>query len=256
MTPGQELALLYPAHADEAVQLLDERQLAKLLLFARETQAIESIGEMAVETDVDAVRATEALARGSVATKELDALRKTIVDPLNAQVKAVNDIFLRGPMGALERVTGKRGVLETKVIAYRQAVRVREDIERARVERERREAEQREIDARIAMEAAAAPEVIAQAEAVVVEAVKAQAVAFAPPPTRGVQADSGSVTDKVRLVAVGVHDIAKVPPSIMSSEAVVKAILAAAQKMLDAGVGDVPGVTAEEQVGLIRRGRR
>jgi hypothetical protein len=256
VTPGQELATIYPAHADDAVQLLDDPQIAKLLLFARETQAIERIGEMKVETDVDAVRATEALARGAVATKELDALRKTIVDPLNAQVKAVNDIFLRGPMGALERVTGKRGVIETKVIAYRQAVRVREEMERQRIERERREAEQREIDARIAMETAQAPEQVAQIQAEVVEAVKAQAVAYVPQPTRGVQADSGSATDKARMVAIGIYDISKVPASIMTSAPVVKAILAGAQKMLDAHVPDVPGVTAEEQMGLNVRSRR
>lgn len=256
--PMVSLMVLMPDVAEDAVQLLDEIGLVKLELFARETKEIETIAaSIKVGNDVESVAATELLNRAVIAMRELDALRGKHCAPIYEQWKSARAIF-DGPMKALEALAGKGGVLERHLIAYRTQKRAREQAEIRAAEIARQQAEQAEIAAQIALEEAkTAGERKAATEAVAVALVaQRQAVVEAPRPTKGVQSQSGSVTDKVRWVVAGIHDLDKVPECYRRDPAVMEALTKVLQRSVDAGLREIDGVTIEEQVGLRRNLRR
>jgi len=77
-----------------------------------------------LESDADEGIAAELLARGVAALREIDALRRTQTDPLNAQVKAINGLF-KVVTDPADQLVGKGGTLERLLLAYRQVKRAR-----------------------------------------------------------------------------------------------------------------------------------
>lgn len=251
------LAKYLPAEKlDDAIQLLDERGLAKLEMMAAEIRLIsQAVAQKPLETDREEADASELLARGVAATKELDALRRAQVDPLNAQVKAINALFkvVTEPCDAL---VGKGGTLERLILAYRQVKRARIEREQAEARRRQEEAARKEAEALAKAEAAKSARARAAALAEAEAASKAQAIAALDAPldmTRGVKTDSGSVSGRERWVLLGIHDMDAVPPSYWRDPVVVEALRKVIQRAITGGVREIPGCSIGVEEGLTRR---
>jgi hypothetical protein len=251
------LAKLLPdAALDDAVQLLDERGLAKLELMATEIRQITAeVSGKPIETDKEEAFGVELLARGVAAVKELDALRRSRVDPLNAEVKAVNALF-KVVTDPAEALVGKGGTLERLILAYRQVKRARIQREQDEARRRQEEAARKEAEALGRAEAAkslkAREKALAEAEA----ASKAQAVAALDAPremTRGTRTDSGSVSARERYVLQGIHDMDLIPPSYWADPLVIEALKKVLQRAITGGVREIPGCSIGLEEGLTRR---
>lgn len=257
MTATDALArVLPPDSVDDAIQLLDERGVQKLALFVSEIEDISRAATSApIQTKAEEGKAAELISRGVVALKELDALRRTKVDPLNAEVKAANSLFKR-VTDPLEALVGKGGRLERLILAFRVQERARIERERQEAERKQREAAEAEAAALRKAEAAksdaARQRALAEAEA----ASRAQTEALIETPremTKGVRTDSGSVTERERYVLEGFHDIDAVPPSYWMQPPVTEALRKVIQKAIDGGLREIPGCTIVVQESLTRR---
>lgn len=112
--------------------------------------------------------AGEELRKIATMRREMDEERKTLVDPLNKEVKAVNDLF-RTPIGYLERA---ETMLKQKIANW-----VRAEQERLERERAEREAQMRAEQERLQKEAAAAAAEGDAEAASAIEAAAAVAVA-------------------------------------------------------------------------------
>lgn len=240
---------LPPDKLDDAVMLLDERGLAKLELMASEIRLITTdVSKKPIESDAEEGLAAELLARGVAAVKELDALRRSRVDPLNAEVKAVNALF-KVVTDPAEVLVGKGGTLERLILAYRQVKRARIQREQEDARRRQEEAARKEAEALAKADAAKTAKARAAALAQAEAASKAQAVAALDAPhemTRGVKTDSGSVSGRERWV-FSVEDPALVPRQFLAVDE--KAIRAA----VAAGVREIPGVAIYVEESLTRR---
>lgn len=241
---------------DQAVQLLDERQLASFELMAREIRLFSAeVKREPLQTDGDEARASELLARGTAAVRQLEEYRRARVDPLNAEVKAVNALW-RVVTDPAEELVGKGGVLERLILAYRQ-------VKQARIDRERQEAQRRQEEAARAEAAALAKAseaktdaarklALAEAEA----ASKDQAVALLDTPremTRGVRTDSGTVSSRERWVLLGITDADLIPPSYWGDPTVMEALRKVLQRAITGGVREIPGCSIGLEESLTRR---
>lgn len=248
------LARLHPDKVDDAVQLLDERGLGRLALHAEEVASIltEAKAIKTITNRTEEGKASELISRGVVVLKELDALRRSVTDPLNDQVKAVNAVFkvITDPCDAQ---TGKRGPLEILIVTFRQAEKARLAREAAEAQRKQEEAAKREADAIAKAEAAKNPKArekaLAEAQAASEEQMRASAdesFARGASTIKGIRTDSGSNTERTRWT----YTIVK--PELVPREYLCpdeKAIRAA----VAAGVRSIPGVAIEEEAGLTRR---
>ncbi len=255
--PAVSLArYLPPARAEEAFQLLDDQALVKLEAFAAEIRGIsEAATAKPLESDGDEAHAVELMSRGGIALKELDALRRKQVDPLNAEVKQINALF-RVVTDPCEMLTGKGGRLERMILAYRQA-------KRARIEREQAESRRKQEEAAWAEAVALAKADVAKTEAVRRKALaeaeaasQAQATALVETPRempRGVRTDSGSVSERQRYVVQGITDPDKVPAIYWHDPIVLEALRKVLQRAVTAGAREIPGVAIGLEEGLTRR---
>jgi hypothetical protein len=241
---------------DEAVQLLDDRQIAKLELMAREIRLIsEEASWKPLENDAEEGGAAELLARGTAAVRELDALRRSRVDPLNAEVKAVNSLF-RVITDPADQLVGKGGILERLLLAYRQVKRARIAREQEEQRRRQEEAARKEAEALAKAEAATNAKARAKALAEAEAASKEQAVALLDTPremTRGTKTDSGTVSARERWVLQGIHDMDAIPPSYWRDEVVIEALKKVLQRAITAGERNIPGCSIGVEEGLTRR---
>jgi hypothetical protein len=131
-------------------------------------QARAMANMMTVTNALDRELAVEEIQGIKASLKELDRRRRTVTDPLNEAVKAVNALF----KPAIEALEGAEGTLKNKVIAFDRA-------EEARIAEQRRIAdEQARAAAAAAAEAAAKAAAAAEAEARAAQE-KAQAEAAA-----------------------------------------------------------------------------
>lgn len=239
----------------DAMQLVDDSGLEKLEMFASE---IARIGELAtanpLESDADEGKACELISRGGIALKELEALRRKIVDPMNERVRAVNAVFkvVTEPCGAL---VGKGGRLERLVLAYRAEKRARREREEAEARRRREAAALAEAEALAKAEAAksakAREAALREAEAASKAQTEAQ-LAAPPPMTKGVRTDSGSVSERQRYVVLE-FDPDKVPPAYWRHADVLEALRKVLQRAVTAGAREIPGVAIGIEEGLTRR---
>jgi hypothetical protein len=223
--------------------------LDKLHMVAAELHLVaEQAAKTPLETDQQEASAVELMSRGVIALRELDALRRAKVDPLNAEVKAVNALvkILSDPAEAL---VGKRGTLERLLLAYRQVKAARIDREQAEARRRQVEAALDEAAALAGAEAAAHPEERQAALDAAEAASQAQAVALIDAPRempRGIRTDSGSASVRERWV-FEVVDPKLVPLHyLMPDEKAIRAAVAA-------GVRDIPGVAITLEQALTRR---
>lgn len=259
--PITALTRIVPDKVDDAVQLLDERGLGRLALHAEEVQSIlaDSKALTTIASRADEGKAAELISRGEVVLKELDELRRSFTDPLNDQVKAVNAIFklITEPCMA---ETGKRGPLETRIMAFRQAEKARLAREAAEAQRKQEEAAKRLADAEAKAAAAKTPAVRAKALEVAQAANQEQMHAAADESfargsaaTRGVKTDSGSVTERQRWVLQGVFDYDLVPPSYWETPEVREALHKVLQRAITGGVRQIPGCSIGIEESLTRR---
>jgi len=239
--------------SEGALMLLEENEVAKLTMFVAEVNQITaSVKVGPLTSEGEAVQLSELLSRGKIAVKELDALRREKVDPLNDEVKAINGIFrpLTDALAAFEQ-GAKRSLL-----AWQQA-------ERARIERERREA-QRKIEEAARKEA----EAVARAEAAKSQKARDKAMAQAEDasrqqmaasiqapdlPARGIRTDSGTSSTKERWVLHGIHDLDAVPLIYWRDDAVVEALTKVVQRAIRGGQREIPGCSIGLEEGLAVR---
>ena len=234
---------------DDAMQLLEEPALQKLELVAAEIHAITAATAAGpLKSTVEEAQAVELVSRGVIALKELDALRRRNVDPLNATVKAINGLF-RVVTDPCEALVGKDGRLEKLILAFRAQERARVQREEAEARRKQEEAARAEAEA-IARASQAKTDADRQKALDEAEAAsQAQAVATieAPAPmTKGVKTDSGSIRER-EVWVFQVVDPALVPRTFCVPDE--KAIRAA----VAAGVRQIAGVAITLEERLTRR---
>jgi len=159
-----------------------------------------------------------------------------------------------------EAQTGKRGPLETLIVAFRQAEKARLAREAAEAQRKQEEAAKREADALAKAEAAksakAREKALAEAEAASQEQMRANAdetFARGAAAGRGIRTDSGSNTERQRWVLQGVHDYDLVPPSYWETSEVREALHRALQRAITGGVREIPGCSIGQEESLTRR---
>lgn len=226
--------MLTPAQAMSAMELLDEPQAAKLELLAGEVADI-----MRISADVRLVSPAgvhilnNLLGRAAKATKELDALRRSRVDPLNAEVGHVNGLF-RPITVALVDLTTKG----------KQAIASWQRAERAREQREREEANRRLEEAAV-REAMAIDEAAARAAREEIGAILIEGVAQAP---KGYRSDEATTSVKARWV----FEVVK--PEMLPREYLEPAV-AKIRAAVAAGVREIPGVDIREEDQVIVRSR-
>ena len=250
------LARILPAdRVDDAVQLLDERGLAKLEMMGTEIRLIgKAAARKPLESDPEEAAAVELVSRGVIAIKELDALRRSRVDPLNAEVKAVNGLF-KIVTDPCEALVGKGGTLERLIIAYRQQKRARIEREQTEARRKQEEAAWKEAEALARAEGAKSDKACEKALAEAEAASKAQTEALIRAPqdmTRGVKTDSGSVSSRERWTFT-IGDMDLIPPSYWRDPIVVEALKRVLQRAITGGVREIPGVAIYVEEGLTRR---
>jgi hypothetical protein len=176
------------------------------------------------------------------------------VDSLFASILAPIDQAAGDPKGPTIR--DRNGSLGHAVLAWRA-----EEKERRRLEEEANAKRQREAAEREAAALAKALEATTPQEHQLHIQAAAQAsgeltaaVLEAPRPMhKTTKTEDGSVTERTRLVVTAISDYSKLPPQVFAMEPVVRALTAAVQKLVDAGLRDLPGVVLEEQEGLTKR---
>lgn len=257
--------------AENALQLLDERELAKLTAYVEEIEDLTMRAtEAPITSKVEAATLAELMARGARAEKDLEALRKARVAPLRAEVASIDALFKRilAPLadldGRAKRQLGAWNAAEAARVQREQEAARRKQEEaaaaEAEAERKRRAAEDQERVARQrAAEAASLEErrkreaeasearhrqALAAQEAQAASMAQAAAVVAEPAPAaRGVRTDSGSVSQVTRWT-FEVLDPAQVPREYLTvdEKAIRRAVLA--------GVREVPGVNIYPEAGL------
>jgi hypothetical protein len=252
------IAQVIPAHVDTAVVHLDGPGLAKLGLFASGvaslTKEVRALCAHPIKDDAEEGRLCELISQGTIVLKELDALRRRHVDPLNAQVKEINAL-IRAMSDPVEALVGKRQMAERTVLAYRAEKKARLAREAEEAERKKCEAAEREAEAvRRADEAATAEaRAVALAEADAASHDQAAAELAAPlPMTRGVRTDSGRVSERERWVLQG-WDPELVPVAYFRRPAVLEAVRKELQKDVTAGARDIKGCSIGVEDALTRR---
>lgn len=240
---------------EQCVQLLDLDELASLAQKADEVlvvlRAVKPLMGKAITSQVEEVQASTLLTRGVTALKSLDELRRSRVDGLNAEVRAVNAIF-KLVSGELDAALDKGGQLERRILAWRAQEKQRIQREQDEADRKQREAAEREAaalrKADAAKSEAARRKALDQAE----EASRAQtaaALAAPMPMTRGVYTESGKVTATERWT-YEVVDPSLVPRQYLCVD---ESAMAAAVK---SGVREIPGVNVFLAAGLRRNTAR
>ena len=249
---------------DEACQLFDEaqaEQFAKLAVQVQDVVAKIPAAKIASEEQAHEVNALLGVAERY--EKAVEAARKDITAPLNAQVKAVNDLF-RPLTVALSGITAegnKGGRVRPLVLAWIKAKQEAQKRAQEEADRVRREAEQREIAARIAAEEAATEAARKEQIVLATEAMQDAALAqvMAPVPVRGIASASASHTITKHWVVSAINPAELPREYLMPNEPAIKDALASAVRRMRAEGKSVPdfevlGVTIEETEGL-RKGR-
>lgn len=250
-------------HAENAIQLLDERELTKLAAYADEIDdLLERAFSTPLSTPEEAAKLAELMARSVRAQKDLEGMRKARVAPLNAEVKAINALVGRlvGPLeqfdtqakrqiGAWNAAEADRVRREREAQQRQQEEAARREAEaeakRAAAERAEREARERAAQAASAAErrkqealAAKARQAQEDAERDAQAASMAQAQATVAAPreaARGIRTDSGSISLATHWT-FEVVDASQVPREFLTVDE--KAIRAAVL----AGTRVIPGV--------------
>ncbi|MBA7562032.1 hypothetical protein ES708_03681 [subsurface metagenome] len=182
--------------------------------------------EMVVQNKGSLTAAVDFLGKIAIAKKEVDSRRRFFVDPLNQQVKSINDLF-RGysdPLGEADRI------VRNKVLVYQ-------------AEEARRVAEEQQ-------------RVLEEAKAQAEEASKHPAEEFIPipiniveEPEKTVRAPAGSATTR-QVWTFKIVDLSQVPDEYKVIDE--KKIAA----VVKAGVRNIPGVEIYPTSSLVVTGRR
>jgi hypothetical protein len=243
--------VLSPSLAETAVQLLEDREYSKLALMAGEVYDIQGLAEALLRqplaSAVEAHRLNDLLGRSAKTAKELEALRKSRVQPLNEEVRNVNALF-KGISDGLDafRVQGDK-----LLAAWNAQERARVAREQEEARRQQEEAAAREAEALAAVEAAtsgaARAEAMAAAEAASREQTAAQLLMPMEAP-RSLKSEHATALSR-EVWVFEVVDAAQVPREYLCPD---EAKIAAAIK---AGVRQIPGLSIAPQEKFTRRTR-
>jgi hypothetical protein len=229
-----------------ALMLLDDAQQAKLTMCAADVDSVTARMEaLAVRTPEEASRVNEWLSSGKVAVAELERLRKSIVDPINAHVREVNAIF-RPYSDAFARF---EEAAKRRLLAFKQAEReriAREDEERRR---RQEEAARQEAEARAKAEAARTAKQREKALADAARAAETITELRAAPPeheVRGFKTDTGTTSTRMKT-CFRVVDESKVPDRFWVVDQM------ALRRAVAEGAQNIPGVEIWEEETLATR---
>lgn len=251
MSADTVAVILSPALAENALQLLEEREYAKLAMLADEIADVQGRAEQLlaepIGTALGAHSLNDLLGRGAKAGKELEVLRKARVEPLNREVKNVNALFGAITTGLDElRAKGER-----HIIAWNRREKARVEREQAEARRRQEEAARAEGEAMARAEAARSEverqEALAAAEWAQQQGTSAEWQAPAPAPRAYRSTEATSFTTERWVFEVVAPD--EVPRAYCAPD--VKAIKAA----VAAGVREIPGISIYQQEGLTVRTR-
>lgn len=251
-----------PVHVEQALQLLDDRELDKLALMVGEVHSIidaAGAGAIVLKTQEECNAAVALIGRGAKALKELEDLRVQRVKPLLDEQRAVNNLFklLTEPFEAL---AGKRGRLDAAVMAFRRAEKERQAREAEEARRRQEELLRKQQEALRKAEAAKTEPARQKHLAAAAEAGQQQAYAEADESAarsraalRGVKTDEGSVTERERWVLLGIHDFDAVPDEYWRADDVVAALQKVLQRAITGGAREIPGCAIGIEESLTRR---
>lgn len=234
LTPATESRLIHVgSNPENATDLLDQREADKLDLFLCELAQVEADMPTAVPDQITLHTVNDLIGRAAKAYKEIEALRRARLVPLEAETRSVNDLFrpITTKLKALEDA-GKR-----LVIGWEQAeqARVAREREAARLAAEKAAREQAEAEARAASaksaKARAAAEALAQEAA---QRVDAALVTVTQEPMRGVRSEHATTGVRYEW-SVEVVDEALVPRQYLVVD------LPRLRAAVKSGVREIPG---------------
>lgn len=230
--------VLSEAEAETAIQLLDDREAAKLEILAAEMRSM--IGGrpdlFPIRDTHEAHGITDMLGRAAKVLKEVEALRRARVDPLNAEVRHVNGIF-RPFTDNLDSLIAKGKKL---LGAWQSQERAREAREREELRKAQEAVAAREAEA-LAREDHAAAEVASRQQTEL-------AISAGPSVPKGYRSEEGTATVRERWV-FEVVDAALVPRSFLTVDE--KAI----RNAVACGVREIPGVNIYPEDQVVVRSR-
>jgi hypothetical protein len=232
--------VLTEAQAETAIQILDDAQAAKLELLAAEIADIQARATSApLQSQAELHRFNDLLGRAAKAEREIDAVRRSRVDPLNREVRNVNNLF--APITAALQELTARG---------KKLIRAWQAQERARAEREREEARLRaEEAARREAEALARSDADALAEAEAARNEVSAALLETPPPVpTGYRSEEATTTVRGRWVFEVVR------PELVPAEYLTPN-LQKIRAAVSAGVREIPGVSITQEDQVVVRAR-
>lgn len=251
MSADTVAVILSPALAENALQLLEEGEYAKLAMLADEIADVQGRAERLlaepIGTAIGAHSLNDLLGRGAKAGKELELLRKARVEPLNREVRNVNALF-SAISGALDDLRAKG---ERHIIAWNRREKARVEREQAEARRLQEEAARKEGEALLRAEAARSEverqEALAAAESASREGTSAEWLSPAPAPRAYKSQEATSFTTERWTFEIVVPS--EVPRAYCVPD--VKAIRAA----VASGIREMPGVHIYQQEGLTVRSR-
>lgn len=248
LTPAGESRLVHlGASPEAATDLLDQREADKLELFLCELAQVETDMPTSVPDSITLHTVNDLIGRSAKAYKELEALRRARLMPLEAEVRSVNELFrpITTKLKGLEDA-GKR-----LVIGWEQAeqARVAREREAARLLAEQAAREQAEAEARVAAAKSDKARAAAEAQALAAaQRVDAALVTVTQEPMRGVRSEHATTGVRYEWT-VEVVDEALVPRQYLAVDMV---RLRAAVK---SGLREVPGCNVFERPVVATRTR-
>lgn len=246
--------VLSPSLANMAVQLLEDREYSKLALMAGEVYDIQGLAEALLRqplaSAVEAHRLNDLLGRSAKTAKELEALRKSRVQPLNEEVRNVNALF----KGISDGLDAFRAQGDRLLAAWNAQERARVAREQEQARREQEAAAAREAEALAAVAAAEVANdgrsraaALAAAEAASQQQTAAQ-LAMPREAPRSLKSEHATALSR-EVWVFEVVDAAQVPREYLCPD---ESKIGAAIK---AGVRDIPGVAIALEEKFTRRTR-
>lgn len=234
LTPATESRLVHVgASPENATDLLDQREADKLDLFLGELAQVEADMPTAVPDQITLHTVNDHLGRLLKVDKEIEALRRARLRPLEAETRSVNDLI----RPITTKIRAMEDALRRLVIGWEQAeqARVAREREAARLAAEQAAREQAEAEARAASaksaKARAAAEALAQEAA---QRVDAALVTVTQEPMRGVRSEHATTGVRYEW-SVEVVDEALVPRQYLVVD------LPRLRAAVKSGVREIPG---------------
>jgi hypothetical protein len=256
VTAALALARVLPeSQVDDAIQLLDEDQLATFELYARQiAEYAQAVTSKPLANTTEAHRLSALLERSATARKALESLRDDRVRPLNNEVRAVNALFAT----VRDQIDSFRKRAEGCLVLWRRQEQARQQREQEEAAQKLREAQEREARARQAEEQAATVEerkaAAAAADQALTEQIEVELDGPRMVPKALKTAGGGSTGFREVIVLRSVEDWSKVPPEFFVRPRVLDAVTLELRAAVRAGRHDIPGCDIGPEEKVVVRG--